>query len=113
MKPTFSTRIGKVDLDGLAKHTQKLTDSVAGLMNNGVTVQDNLRMSFITVQAASGQSFQVKDDTLGALAGATAIGYECTVLKTKMRRITSNTLEITITYEGRDLETFILLVFGA
>lgn len=112
MKPTFNTRIGNVDLQALINHTQKLTDSLFGLMSRGVTIQDNLRMSHQTISLVSGRAIQVKDTELGDIAGISVIGFDCTVTKTAMRRISSKVIELTVWFEGRDYEEFTILIHG-
>lgn len=112
MKPTFGNVIGKVDLDGLIKHTQNLTNSLYGLMRKGVTVQDNLPMAYVTVRIVTGRPFQISDSQVPDITGVIIVRYEGTLIKSNMRRVNSGTMEMTVWFEGRESEEFTFLVLG-
>lgn len=112
MKQLFSGTIGKVDLDGLIRHTQQLTTSVMAVINRGLSVADNLNAAYVTQLVVSGRPFTVSSPQVQQLVGAFVVSHNSKITGQTQRRVSSKEIEITIEFEGPDADEITVLLLG-
>lgn len=112
MRSNFLSFIGNVDLAGLIRHTQQLTNSVYQMVNRGLTIQDNLQMAYVNVLIVSGRPFVVSHVNVPVVKGAVVCQYNCTILKQSQRRISASSVEITVWFDGSTSEDVTVLLTG-